>query len=157
MRAAAIVVASLLICSGCGRSQVACTDIGAPSGVNVTIDRQIAAEVRSLTLTICWAGNCLDHLADLAPGADSVDQGCSGSGPDTACSATAVPNGSKIGFVPAALPEGRITIQATVDRNGRPRTFGPLEVDALTTYPNGRTCPSGGNQATITLGSDGLR
>jgi hypothetical protein len=148
----------LLTCGACGGAQVTCTDIGAPSGVNVTIDRQIAADIHSLTLTICWApGNCVDHLADLAPGADSVDQGCNGSAPDAACSATAVPNGSKIGFVPAELPAGKITIEATVVRNGRQRTFGPLDVDARTTYPNGPACPAGGNQATITLGRDGLR
>ena len=148
----------LLICAACGDSQVtSCTDIGAPSGVNVTVDRQIAADVHSLTLTICWAGDCLDHLADLVPGADSVDQGCNGSGPDAACSATAVPNGSKIGFVPAELPTGKITIETTVVQNGRQRTFGPLEVDARTTYPNGPMCPAAGNQATITLDGDGMR
>jgi hypothetical protein len=147
----------LLICGACGGSQVACTDIGAPSGVNVTVDRQIAADVHSLTLTICWSGDCLDHLADLVPGADSLDQGCNGSGPDAACSATAVPNGSKIGFVPAELPTGKITIETTVVQNGRRRTFGPLEVDARTTYPNGPMCQAGGNQATITLDRDGLR
>jgi hypothetical protein len=48
-------------------------------------------------------------------------------------------------------------LETTVDRNGQQRTFGPLDVDALTTYSNGRTCPAGGTQATITLGSDGLR
>jgi hypothetical protein len=147
----------LLICGACEGSEVACTDIGAPSGVNVTVDRQIATDLHSLTLTICSEGDCLDHLADLAPGADSVDQGCDGSGPDAACSATAVPNGSMIGFVPAELPAGKITIETTVVRNGRQRTFGPVEVDARTTYPNGPMCPAGGNQATITLGPDGLR
>jgi hypothetical protein len=152
------VAAGLVLMAGCSPLEVAaCTAIGAPSGVNVTVENEIAGQVRKVTLTICHADDCQDHPVDLIPGSDSVDQGCTGTGPDAACSATAVPNGSKVGFVQAELPVGTLKISATVIRAGKPQRLGPIDVEAKATYPNGPSCPAGGNQTKITIGPQGLR
>jgi hypothetical protein len=153
-----LVAACLGLLAGCSPLEVAaCTEIGAPSGLNVTVDREIAEQVRSVMLTVCHAGDCQDHPVELIPGSDSVDQGCTGRGPDAACSATAVPNGSKLGFVQVALPPAKLKISALVIRTGKPQKLGPIEVGAKATYPNGPNCPAGGNQTKITIGPEGLR
>ena len=150
--------ACLVLLAGCSPLEVAaCTEIGAPSGVNVTVEREVAKQVRSVILTICHDGDCQDHPDDLIPGSDSVDQGCTGSALDAACSATAAPNGSKLGFVQADLPSAKLKISATVIRTGKPHRLSPIEVEAQATYPNGPNCPAGGNQTKITIGVEGLR
>jgi hypothetical protein len=158
VRGPGLIAAGVVLLAGCRAPEVtACTEIGAPSGVNVTVEKRVAAEIRSVRLTICQGSDCQNHLVALAPGADTVDQGCSGTGPDAACSATAVPNGSKVGFVAAELRAGMINISAMVNRTGRQQKLGPIEVEAKVTYPNGINCPAGGNQAKVSIGADGLR
>ena len=150
--------ACLVLLADCSPLEVAaCTEIGAPSGVNVTVEKEIAEQVRSVVLTICDAGDCQDHPVELIPGSDSVDQGCTGRGPDAVCSATALPNGSKLGFVQVALPPAKLKISAMVIRLGKPQELSPIEVEAKATHPNGPNCPAGGNQTKITIGADGLR
>jgi hypothetical protein len=151
-------VAGLVLLASCSSPEdTPCTEIAAPSGVNVTVEKLVAAEIRSVTLTICQGSDCQDHLVKLMPGADSVDQGCSGTGPDAACSATAVPNGSKVGFVEVQLPAGKINISATTSRRGRDQKLGSIEAEAKVTHPNGLNCPAGGNQAKVIIGATGLR
>ena len=73
------VTGALLLLTGCSAPALACTEIGAPSGVSVTVLAPYAAEVDALGLTICWTGaDCVDGAVDLMPGSDTVDQGCSG-------------------------------------------------------------------------------
>jgi hypothetical protein len=153
-----LVTACLVLLAGCSPLEVAaCTEIGAPSGVNVTVEKEIAEQVRSVVLTICDAGDCQDHPVELIPGSDSVDQGCTGPGSDAACSATAVPNGSKVGFVQAELRAAKLKISATVSGTGNPQKLSPIEVEARATFPNGPNCPAGGKQTKITIGAEGLR
>jgi hypothetical protein len=153
-----LVTACLVLLAGCSPLEVAaCTEIGAPSGVNVTVEKEIAEQVRSVVLTICDAGDCQDHPVELIPGSDSVDQGCTGPGSDAACSATAVPNGSKVGFLQAELQAAKLEISALVVRTGKPQKLSPIEVEAKATFPNGPNCPAGGNQTKITIGAEGLR
>jgi hypothetical protein len=124
-------LAGLLLVVGCSPMEVACTEIGASPGVSVTVEKAIAADVAAVRLTVCWDGKCDDHDVQLFAGSDTLDQGCDGTDPDSACSATAVPNGTKVGFAEVpGLPTGTITIGATVRRAGRracyPRsTYGP--------------------------------
>jgi hypothetical protein len=153
-----LVAPCLVLLASCSAGKVAaCTEIGAPSGVNVTVEKEIAEQVRSVMLTICHEGGCQDHPVELIPGSDSVGQGCSGPGPDAACSATAVPNGSKVGFVQAELPPAKLKISAMVIRTGKLLKLSPIQVEAKATYPNGPNCPAGGNQTKITIGAEGLR
>jgi hypothetical protein len=150
--------AALLLAVGCSPMEVACTEIGAPPGVGVTVEKTIAADVDALQLTVCWDGNCHDHDVELSPGSDMVDQGCDGNDPDSACSATAVPNGTKVGFAEVpGLPSGTVMISATVRRSGREVRLPEIEVEAAPTYPNGPQCGPEGTQAQVVVGASGLR
>lgn len=87
-----------------------------------------------------------------------MDQGCNGSDLDSACSATAVPNGSKVGFADVpGLPTGTITISATVRRAGKPVGLPKIDVQSTPTYPNGPQCGPQGPQTQVVIGASGLR
>jgi hypothetical protein len=90
--------AALLLIVGCSPTEVACTEIGAPPGIAVTVEKAIAADVEAVRLTLCWDAKCDDYKVQLFAGSDTVDQGCDGNDPNSACSATVVPNGTKVGF-----------------------------------------------------------
>ena len=99
-----------------------------------------------------------DHNVQLFAGSDTVDQGCEGTDPNSACSATAVPNGTKVGFAEVpGLPTGTITIGATVRRAGKERVLPKIDTQAEPTYPNGPRCGPQGTQAQVVVGASGLR
>jgi hypothetical protein len=147
-----------LLLTGCSPTEVACAEIGAPPGVAVTVEKTIAADVDDVRLTVCWDGECDDHEVQLTPGSDTVDQGCNGTDPDSACSATAVPNGTKVGFADVpGLPTGTIAISARVRRADKQVVLPEIDVQSEPTYPNGPQCPSQGPQAQVVVGASGLR
>jgi hypothetical protein len=147
-----------LLLTGCGPMEAACTEIGAPPGVAVIVEKTIAADVDDVRLTVCWSGNCTDHRVQLAPGSDTVDLGCNGSDPHSGCSATAVPNGTKVGFADVPeLPTGTVTITATVRRAGERVVLPMIDVQSKPTYPNGPQCGPQGAQAQVVVGASGLR
>ena len=151
-------LACLLLLAGCSTPELACTDIGSVSGISVTVLAPYAAKVDGVRLEVCWAGQCQERDVELAPGSDTVDQGCSGPNPDDPCSATAVPNGTLVGFVElAGLPAGPITIGATLTVDGRRVRVAGVTRTAETTYPNGPQCGAGGNQAAIQIDRTGIR
>jgi hypothetical protein len=151
-------LATVLLLAGCGPMEVACTEIGAPAGVGVTVEKAIAADVDAVQLTVCWDGDCHVHKVQLSPGSDTVDQGCNGNDPDSTCSATAVPNGTKVGFAEVSdLPTGTITIGATIRRDGMQIALPKIDVPANPTYPNGPQCGPQGIQAQVIVGASGLR
>jgi hypothetical protein len=150
--------AVLLALTGCGTPEVACTEIGSPSGVGVTVLAPYAAQVEAVRLEVCWAGPCTEEAVELSPGADTVDQGCSGSDPDDTCSATAVPNGTLVGFLPVpGLPAGEVRVSGTVTVAGRAVALAEVARSARTTYPNGPQCGPGGNQLALTIDRTGIR
>ncbi len=143
---------------GCDSPPSACTEVGAAPGVGVTVEKAIAADVAAVQLTVCWDGDCHDHKVQLSPGSDTVDQGCNGNDPDSACSATAVPNGTKVGFADVpGLPADTVMIGATVQSAGKQRVLPKIEVQAKPTYPNGPQCGPQGTQAHVVVGASGLR
>lgn len=153
----AIVLAVALL-TGCTSGPQPCTAIGSAPGVTVTVDATTAAEVTGLELTICWEDSCRDAPVELSPGSDSVDQGCDSDGPDAACSATAVPNGTLVGFADVeGLPAGPIKITAVLIKDATRKPLPEATVMAAVTHPNGPDCPAGANQAKITIRSDGIR
>lgn len=154
-----LAVAVLMMLSGCSAASVTCTEIGAPSGISVTVLAPYAAGVDALSLTVCWAGaDCVDGAVDLAAGSDTVDQGCTGTEPDDTCSATAVPNGTLVGFLDVAgLPAGSVTVEGRVTVDSEQHSLAEITKTAQTTYPNGEMCPAGGNQLSVQLDADGLR
>jgi hypothetical protein len=156
-------VLALLVTSGCSALERSCTTIGSLSGVSVTVDRVVAADLDGLRLRVCWPldsadPTCRDDVVELTPGTDSIDQGCASGGPDAVCSATASPNGTLVGFLQLDdLSEGRARVSGVVTIAGRRQALPPVTVAAEPSYPNGPDCGAGGQQARVTLGSDGLR
>jgi hypothetical protein len=156
VRAVGVAIALLLL-TGCSGPELTCTMIAAPSGIGVTVAKDIAAEVTAVRLTVCHNGDCHDHAVELSPGSISVDQGCSGTDPDSVCSATAVPDGTKVGFADVpGLPAGPITIGAALTRSDKRTPLKAIEVTTKTVYPNGPLCGGEGNQARVTISADGL-
>ena len=149
--------ALLLVLAACSPPEVACTEIASPSGVGVTVAAPYAEQVDELRLEVCWSGRCTEGTVALGPGSDTVDSGCSGPRPEDTCSATAVPNGTRVGFLPAELPAGEVTISGTVTVGGRAETLAGLTRSAEPTYPNGPRCGPGGNQVAVTLDRTGIR
>ena len=150
-------VALLLLLAGCSVPTLACTEIGSVSGVSVTVLAPYAARVDAIRLKVCWAGKCQERDVELATGSDTIDQGCSGPDPDDTCSATAVPNGTKVGFAELSeLPAGPITVAAMLTVDGRRVTVAKAARTAETTYPNGPQCGAGGNQAQIEIDRTGI-
>ena len=176
--AAAAVVLGL---TGCGPTEVPCTEIGSVSGVAVTVLPPYAEQVDRVRLEVCWSGPCTEDSVELSPGSDTVDQGCSGSDPDDTCSATAVPNGTLVGFLPvpelpaaevrvsgtvtvagravelAELPAGPVGIPATLTVNGKRVRVAEVRRTAATTYPNGPDCGAGGNQLAVAVDRAGIQ
>ncbi len=160
MRAiAALLLPPVLVgLTGCSAPEIACTQIGAPSGVSVTVDAEIARDVISLEASACWGGKCTTAPVELSPGYDTIDQGCDGTEPDAACSASASPNGTLTGFLDVAeLPAEQITVRATAQLSDRKRSFADASVTPETVYPNGPNCPGAGNQVKITISDAGIR
>jgi hypothetical protein len=157
--AALTAVASLFALAACTSAPgVACTEIGAPSGVGVTVLAPYAEQVDGLRLEVCWTEPCTEDTVELAPGSDTIDQGCSGPDPDDTCSATAVPNGTLVGFLPVLeLPAAEVTVGGTVTVAGRAVELAAVTRTAETTYPNGTQCPPGGNQLAVVIDKDGIR
>lgn len=152
---------TLLACAlaGCTQQQQACTEIGAMSGVSIFVDRSIAPKVSSIKLRICWSGQCQISDVTLQVNTEPTQTSpCPTDDPDGSCSASMVPTPDKIGFADVAdLPAGPIMISTTIPRSGRKPLRTSIDVQATTTYPNGRQCPGQGNQANVTLYDNGFR
>lgn len=145
----------LAVLAACYPSPVACTEIGAQSGVGVSVLRAAAPGLTGLAVRVCWADRCTDRRVELRDGYDSVDQGCD---PNGVCSASASPNGTLVGFVDLPdLPAGPVRVSGTLSRGTASVSLSEVEVAAETIYPNGVGCPGEGNQASVTVGPDGLR
>ena len=129
------------------------------SGVSVTVLAPYADQVDQVRLEVCWAGPCTEDTVKLDPGSDTVDQGCSGPDPDDTCSATAVPNGTLVGFLERARAARgrRSTVRGTVTVDGRRVELAEVTRTAETTYPNGPQCGPGGNQVAIAIDQSGIR
>ena len=91
------VAALLVLVTGCGASTGseghACTEIGAVSGVGLTVGQELADDVRGAEIQVCWDGTCERFPLDLHPGERMVDLGCESDQPDAVCSATSTPDG----------------------------------------------------------------
>ena len=154
--AAACAVLSLG-CTSTGVAPRACTEIGAPAGVAVTVVREAVAPAMTLTLRICQA-DCVEQPVDLMPGSTTVGATCDSADPDASCSASSSPDGTMRGFVDVpALTIGDVRVDGEL-RAGASRTrYEEVTVTAEATYPNGRDCPAGGPQASIRVTGAGLR
>lgn len=143
---------SLAACSSVG--QTVCTEIGAPTGVGITVDATIAEQVSDeLVVEVAWGDEVVEANVLLYPSTSAVDDGCSGDEPDASCSATVQPTGGKSGFADVnELPEASVDVTVHLrDTNGEPLPPHESRVVAEATYPNGPDCPAGGVQAYVTV------
>ena len=104
--AAAALGGVLLLVTGCaGQPEATCPELALLEGFAVVLEAVAipAAGPESVTLRACQGGTCHVQDIELVPGSTSMDAGCSPAaptGPDTACSASSVPDGTLVGYWP---------------------------------------------------------
>ena len=159
LRRTVVLAAMTLPLAGCGFTEsAACTQIAAQPGIAVTVEPGPARSLTKLALTVCSGSKCRTHQVKLAPGSDMVDQGCVGTDPDAACSATAVPNQTLVGFVEiAGMTEGPLRVSGTATYGRRTSPLRQASIVATMVHPNGAQCPGSAPQASVAVTATGLR
>ncbi len=148
-----------VLCVGCSATPEprACTEIGSPAGVSVTVERDVAAAGARLELRLCQ-DTCGGRQVDLRPGAVTVGETCSSEEPDGSCSASSSPDGTLVGFVDLPqLTAGPVRVRGTLTTPRGRTALTEVTVAAEPTRPNGADCPAGGPQASVRVTADGLR
>jgi hypothetical protein len=170
MREAGVLLAAFTataLLSGCETFEAGCPSIAQAPGVSVTVAAGYAAAVRELNVKACQDGACKAAKLELIAGTTSVDQGCSpaveapggyGYGPDSVCSATSKPDGTKRGL--HQLPELSespmdVTVSGTLS-NGNPLPVRTLRFTPDGNYPFGEQCGRFVS-ASVVLDGAGLR
>lgn len=148
-----------MLCVGCSAAPGprACTEIGSPAGLSVTVDRDEVVSGLRLRLRICQ-NTCVEQPIDLRPGAVTVGETCSSAEPDGSCSASSAPDGTLVGFVD--LPQliaGPVRVSGSLTTPDGRTALAELTVAADPTRPNGPDCPAGGPQTSVRVTADGLR
>jgi hypothetical protein len=152
-----LLIATATGCSGGEPPARACTGIGSPAGVSVTIVREAAIARPRLTLRICQT-ECLSRDVELQPGSTTVGATCVSDDPDGSCSASASPDGSLVGFVDVpTLTAGDVRVSGQLRTVTASRELDEVTVSAAATYPNGQDCPAGGPQAAVRVTKSGLQ
>lgn len=148
-------IATTALVSGCGPGASACPAIAQATAVSVTITAGYAPQVGTLHLQACQDGNCKEGDLELRPGTASVDQGCN---PEGACSATASPDGTRVGTLMLdALTESAMTVTASgAGPDGSALPVRTLQFQPRAVYPFGEQCGKF-LTASVTLDSTGLR
>lgn len=153
--------------SGCEAFEVPCPAIAQASAVSLTVAADYADAVQGLSMIACQDGACEAGKLELMPGTTTVDQGCPpaveapggyGYGPDSVCSATSKPDGTKRGVLHLpALSESPmdVTVTGTLS-NGKPLPVRTLRFNPDGNYPFGAQC---GRfiTASVVLDGGGLR
>lgn len=149
------ILAAGAILSACGLSATACPAIAQATAVSITVSANYAPQVGVLHFRACQDGRCTEADIDLRPGSASIDQGCT---PEGACSATASPDGTKVGALKLeALTESPMTVSTSgTTPEGTALPVRTLELRPRAMYPFGEQC---GRvlSAAVTLDADGLR
>lgn len=135
------VVTTTGLVSGCGPGPGAapCPAIAQATAVSVTVTADYAPHIGSLHLKACQEGTCKESDLDLHPGSVSIDQGCT---PDGICSATASPDGTKVGtLMLETLTEAPMTVTASgTASNGSALPVRTLDFRPRGEYPFGEQC-----------------
>jgi hypothetical protein len=149
------VLTTAALSTGCEPYAHPCPAIAQVTGVSVTVAADYAPAVGTLHLKACQDGGCTEADLDLRPGSASIDQGCT---PDGVCSATASPDGTKVGTLMLdTITESPMAVTASgfsPDRTALPARA--VEFRPRATYPFGEQCGKF-IVAAVTLDSSGLR
>ncbi|NUS35182.1 MAG: hypothetical protein HOQ04_01735 [Pseudarthrobacter sp.] len=148
-------IATTALTSGCGPGATACPAIAQATAVSVTITAGYAAQVGTLHLKACQDGNCKEGDLELRAGTAPADQGCN---PEGACSATASPDGTRVGTLMLdTLTESAMTVTATgTGADGSALPVRTLRFQPRAVHPFGEQCGKF-LTAAVTLDSAGLR
>ena len=152
-----LLIATATGCAGSTPPVRACTEIGSPAGLSVTVVREVAIDRPQLTLRICQS-ECHSRDVRLEAGSTTVGETCQSDDPDGSCSASTSPDGSLVGFVDvASLTVGEVRVSGQLRTVSASRELDEVTVSATATYPNGQDCPAGGPQAAVRVTASGLR
>lgn len=154
LRAAAVLCAVPLALSSCSSMGPACTEIGAQSGVSVSVAGGLATVTESLAVAVCLDDGCSTAEVDLQPGSSTTLETCT---PDGVCSATATPDGTLVGFATVELPEEEVDADVTLRRSDGTTSVHTFTLTPTTVYPNGKRCGGGAVQGSLVLDDDVLR
>lgn len=144
------------LASACGPGPAApCPAIAQATVVSVTVAADYAPQVDGLHLKACQDGVCTEGAVELRAGSASIDQGCT---PEGVCSATASPDGTKVGMLLLdTLTESPMAVTASGSAtDGSPLPTRMLDFRPRAEYPFGEQC---GRfiSASVLLDSAGLR
>ncbi|WP_410607246.1 hypothetical protein [Amycolatopsis sp. lyj-109] len=137
------------VTAGCAGPERACTAIGVPVGISLSVPGSIG--ISKATLEACWRGQCVTREVGLYPETSAGATTCTGSGLDSWCGTSMVPTGGFHGFADIpGLPAEPVKVTVRFD-DGKPHT---IEVTPTTSEPNGPGCGVGGPQAQLVTGAD---
>ncbi|WP_439385668.1 hypothetical protein [Amycolatopsis lexingtonensis] len=141
----------LLGAAGCGTEpEVACTAIGTPVGIGLSVPDP--AGITRATLDACWGGRCVTRQVALFPATAAGPTSCTGTGPDASCGTSMVPTGGLQGFADVpGLPAEPVRVTVRFD-DGKPHG---VEVTPAFSEPNGPACGKAGPQAQLLVGAGG--
>lgn len=142
------------LASGCGPGAVACPAIAQATVVSVTVAADYVPHVGSLHVKACQDGTCKEADVELQAGSTSIDQGCT---PEGVCSATASPDGTKVGMLMLdTLTESLMTVTSSGHAaDGSPLPVHTLDFRPKANYPFGAQCGKF-ISASVTLDGTGL-
>lgn len=138
-------------CVGGGTGPLACTEIGAPPGVSVTVAENMADAIQDPVLEVC-ADECRAYDLELRPGSETVDLGCDSTEPEGSCSASVRPDGTLVGFVNVDELTAEEVGVTVISGGSYYRTAATPEL----VYPNGPDCPGEALQLSLTLDDGAL-
>ncbi|WP_199191586.1 hypothetical protein [Amycolatopsis sp. CA-126428] len=135
--------------AGCTGPEVACTEIGVPVGISLSIPSPNG--ISRATLEACWRGQCVTSEVGLHPETSAGATTCTGTGPDGSCGTSMIPTGGLHGFaIIPGLPAEPVRVTVRFD-DGKPHT---IEVTPSFAEPNGPACGKAGPQAQLVAGAD---
>lgn len=150
----AVILAAGALLPACGLNATACPAIAQATAVSITVNANYAPRVAVLHVRACQDGRCTEADVDLRPGSASIDQGCT---PEGACSATASPDGTKVGsLMLEALAESPMTVSTSgTTPEGTALPVRTLGLVPRVMYPFGEQCGKV-LSASVTLDGDAL-
>lgn len=147
-----VIIALAALLTGCAQER-ACTDIGAATGIGVTLQPPLAGSVRRAELEVCWDGRCQRPALELFPAQAAGQQTCTGS----ECSVKSTPTGGKHGMADIpGLPKRpvRVTL-ALYDEASTKLLDRTVEVTPKGVFPNGPQCGELGPQGGLVVDGAG--
>jgi hypothetical protein len=159
---AAIVLAAITTLTACGTgigsgAGMQCSGAALAKGITLDIDPAFAPQVGDATLTSCWGGVCKDSPMHLMPSSTSSALPCTGTKPESACGAAAVPTGGKHGFaslVDLDATPSEITLKL-LDPSGAELRTQSLTVTPKVLMPGPPECGGATPQGGLLVSPDG--